>query len=72
MCVMGLYLVIYFFGLTESMLAEKLSHLIDQQTDPSMAVYASSGLLSVRLTTGKDGQEAQRLLDSAEEAILNQ
>lgn len=60
---------LYFFGLTESMLGEKLSEIIGAQTDPSIAIYASAGLLSIRLTTSKQREEAEELLDQTEEEI---
>lgn len=60
---------LYFFGLTESMLGEKLSEMIGAQTDPSIAIYASAGLLSIRLTTSKPREEAEELFDQTEERI---
>lgn len=60
---------LYFFGLTESMLGEALSDLISAQTDPTIAIYAQGGLLSVRLTTSTDKNESRQLFDQVEEEI---
>lgn len=63
---------LYLFGLTESMLGEILDDLIQSQANPTLAIYAEGGLLSVRMTASGDYDlEMQELLDQKEAEILD-
>ncbi|RKD24693.1 competence/damage-inducible protein A [Ammoniphilus oxalaticus] len=56
-----------FFGIGESMLEEKLIDLIDQQTNPTIALLASEAEVSVRLTAkAKDLDEANERIATLE------
>lgn len=51
------------FGMGESSVEDKLLPLIDKQTNPTIATYAKSGEIEVRVTAGADTLDAaQRLL----------
>ena len=63
--------VLRFFGIGESQLVTILSDLIDQQTDPTLAPYAKTGEVTLRLSTkAKSQEEADRVLDALEQKIL--
>lgn len=63
--------VLRFFGIGESQLVTILSDLIDQQTDPTLAPYAKTGEVTLRLSTkAKSQEEANRVLDDLEQKIL--
>ena len=63
--------VLRFFGIGESQLVTILSDLIDQQTDPTLAPYAKTGEVTLRLSTKAMSQEeADRVLDALEQKIL--
>ena len=60
-----------FYGMPEALVAEKLDNIIQNQTNPSVAVYAKFGIIDVRITaSGKTEQECQSLLDAKEAEIL--
>lgn len=60
-----------FYGMPEAMVAEKLDHIIQNQTNPTVAVYAKFGVIDVRITaSGKTEQECKALLDLKEAEIL--
>ena len=60
-----------FFGIGESQLVTILSDLIDQQTDPTIAPYAKTGEVTLRLSTKANSQEeADRVLVELAEEIL--
>jgi nicotinamide-nucleotide amidase len=62
--------VLRFFGLTESQLAEKLDDLIEKQDNPTIAIYAESGELTVRLTAKEESEEkCEKLIDELEDKI---
>jgi len=64
--------VLRFFGIGESQLVTILADLIDQQTDPTLAPYAKTGEVTLRLSTKAVSQEkADRVLDILENQILN-
>ena len=55
----------------ESQLVTILSDLIDQQTDPTLAPYAKTGEVTLRISTkAKSQEEADRVLDTLEQKIL--
>ena len=63
--------VLRFFGIGESQLVTFLSDLIEEQTDPTIAPYAKTGEVTLRLSTKATSQdEAQKALDNLEEKIL--
>lgn len=65
--------VLRFFGLTESQLAEKLDELIEKQDNPTIAIYAEQGELTVRLTAKAETEEkCNKLIDKLEEKVKDQ
>ena len=64
--------VLRFFGIGESQLVTVLSDLIDNQTDPTIAPYAKTGEVTLRLSTKADDIEsAKEKLDQLEQKILS-
>ena len=64
--------VLRFFGIGESQLATILADLIEQQTDPTLAPYAKTGEVTLRLSTkAKSKEEADAALNTLEEQILS-
>ncbi|VTS69709.1 competence/damage-inducible protein A [Streptococcus australis] len=64
--------VLRFFGIGESQLVTILADLIDQQTDPTLAPYAKTGEVTLRLSTKAVSQEkADQALDILEDQILD-
>lgn len=63
--------VLRFFGIGESQLVTILSDLIDNQTDPTIAPYAKTGEVTLRLSTKADDKAtAKAKLDTLEHKIL--
>lgn len=63
--------VLRFFGIGESQLVTVLSDLIENQTDPTIAPYAKTGEVTLRLSTKADDLEtAKAKLDEFEHKIL--
>lgn len=63
--------VLRFFGIGESQLVTVLSDLIENQTDPTIAPYAKTGEVTLRLSTKADDLEtAKAKLDDLEHKIL--
>ena len=64
--------VLRFFGIGESQLVTILADLIDHQTDPTLAPYAKTGEVTLRLSTKAVSQEkADQALDILENQILD-
>ena len=64
--------VLRFFGIGESQLVTVLADLIDHQTDPTLAPYAKTGEVTLRLSTKALSQEkADQALDTLENQILD-
>ena len=64
--------VLRFFGIGESQLVTILADLIDNQTDPTLAPYAKTGEVTLRLSTKAVSQEkANQALDILENQILD-
>lgn len=64
--------VLRFFGIGESQLVTILEDLIDHQKDPTLAPYAKTGEVTLRLSTKAVSQEkADRVLDILENQILD-
>ncbi|MHC5252495.1 competence/damage-inducible protein A [Listeria kieliensis] len=62
--------ILHFFGIGESKLAYDLSDLIEKQSNPTIATYASDNEVEIRLTaSAKTKSEAERLLDEVEKEI---
>lgn len=63
--------VLRFFGIGESQLVTVLSDLIENQTDPTIAPYAKTGEVTLRLSTKADDlKTAKAKLDELEHKIL--
>ena len=63
--------VLRFFGIGESQLATVLADIIQEQTDPTVAPYAKTGEVTLRLSTkAKDQIRADTKLDALEAQIL--
>ena len=63
--------VLRFFGIGESQLVTVLADVIDGQTDPTVAPYAKTGEVTLRLSTKAASQEqADQKLDQLEQVIL--
>lgn len=64
--------VLRFFGIGESQLVTVLAPLIDKQVDPTLAPYAKTGEVTLRLSTKAHSQEeADSKLDVLEEKIMS-
>lgn len=64
--------VLRFIGIGESQLVTVLADLIDQQTDPTIAPYAKTGEVTLRLSTKSASQAAaDAKLDALESKILS-
>ena len=64
--------VLRFFGIGESQLVTILADLIDHQTDPTLAPYAKTGEVTLRLSTKAVSQEKDdQALDILENQILS-
>ena len=64
--------VLRFFGIGESQLVTILADLIDHQTNPTLAPYAKTGEVTLRLSTKAVSQEkADQALDILENQILS-
>lgn len=65
--------VLRFFGLTEAQLAEKIDSIISEQSNPTVAIYASSGEITVRVTAkAKDDEEGNAAIDRVEKKIMKE
>ena len=64
--------VLRFFGIGESQLVYEIEDLIENQTDPTIAPYAKTGEVTLRLSTKATSQEeADAKLDQVEKVILS-
>lgn len=64
------YRQIRFFGIGESMLETQLLHLIDNQTDPTLATYAKEGECSLRIASKRaTEEEAEHAVDEMLEKV---
>lgn len=64
--------VMRFFGLTESQLAKKISSIIKSQSNPTVAIYANGGEITVRITAkAKTEDEGNKKIDKVEEKIMS-
>ncbi|WP_057896724.1 competence/damage-inducible protein A [Liquorilactobacillus oeni] len=62
--------VLRFFGIGESLLVTKIADLIDNQTNPTIAPYAKTSEVTLRLTaSSQNAAEAEKLLDGMETII---
>lgn len=63
--------VLRFFGLTEAQLAEKIDTIISEQSNPTVAIYANAGEITVRITAkAKDEQQGYKEIDKVESNIM--
>lgn len=57
-------------GIGESTVAEKIQHIIDRQTNPTIAPYAKSGEVHLRVTAkSHDEAEATKMIDKVEREV---
>lgn len=62
--------IIRLFGLTESQLALKLEKVIQNQMNPTIAIYAEGGELTIRITAkGQSEEECDKMINKVEKAI---
>jgi len=62
--------ILRFFGTTESQLAENLDSIIENQTNPTVAIYVDDQELTVRLTAkARTHEEAQQLIAKKEQEV---
>ena len=62
---------LHFVGIGESTLADKLANIIDNQTNPTFALYFKPSDVTVRITAKAQSKtEADGLLDKAKQAVL--
>ena len=60
-----------FFGITEAQLAKKIEKTVRAQTNPTIAVYADEGEITVRITAKAETEEVgKREIDKSESKIL--
>lgn len=63
--------VLRFFGITEAQLAQKIEKVVKEQTNPTVAVYANEGEITVRVTArAKTEEEGEQYIDEIESQIL--
>lgn len=61
-----------FYGLPEAKVAEELTGLIGNQTNPTIAIYAKDGIIDVRITASASTEEkCTKMLDKMEVQVLN-
>jgi|SRR5690625_2060242 len=61
-----------FYGLPEAKVAEKLTDLIGNQTNPTIAIYAKDGIIDIRITASASTEEkCTKMLDEMEARVLN-
>ena len=59
-------------GIGESAAAQKIKHILDAQTNPTIAPYAKQGEVTFRITAkAKDKAEAEKLIEPVSESIYN-
>ncbi|MFO8069467.1 MAG: competence/damage-inducible protein A [Alkalibacterium sp.] len=64
--------VLRFFGITEAQLAEKIESVIKEQTNPTVAIYATEGEIIVRVTAkAKTEEEGNKAIDKIESRITD-
>lgn len=55
---------IRFYGIGESLLEDKIKHILDTQTNPTVALYAKTGEVLIRVTaSGEDDETCQKLIN---------
>lgn len=63
--------VMRFFGLTEAQLAEKIQDIVVNQSNPTVAVYANDGEITVRITAkAENEEEGNKAIDDIEKDIM--
>lgn len=61
---------LWVFGIGESAAEEKLQQIVDQQTNPTIAPYAKTGEMELRLTAkAKTVEEAESMLQPLEDSV---
>lgn len=65
--------VLRFFGIGEAQLETEIEHILDRQTNPTIAPLATEGEVILRITAKhQSSTEAIRLIDETEKEILSQ
>lgn len=65
--------VLRFFGIGEAQLETEIEHILDRQTNPTIAPLATEGEVTLRITAKhQSSTEAIRLIDETEKEILSQ
>ncbi len=62
--------VLRFFGIGESVLETKISDLLENQTNPTIAPLASDGEVTLRITAKADFESAMQMLAAVEKSII--
>lgn len=61
-----------FYGLPEAVIAEELKDLIENQSNPTIAIYAKKGVIDIRITVSGSTEEINKqLLDETEAKIMD-
>lgn len=64
--------VLRFFGVTEAQLAKKIESVIKEQSNPTVAIYASEGEVTVRLTAkARTEEQGNKDIDKVETSITD-
>ncbi|PRY79102.1 competence/damage-inducible protein A [Alkalibacterium olivapovliticus] len=64
--------VLRFFGLTEAQLAKRISSIIQSQSNPTIAIYANEGEITIRITAKADDEDkGNKEIDKIEEEIMS-
>lgn len=64
--------ILRFFGIGEALLETEIEDLLDNQTNPTIAILASDGEVTIRITAKHNDEIiANQLIDNVEQAILN-
>ncbi|MHC9536490.1 competence/damage-inducible protein A [Dellaglioa sp. BT-FLS60] len=64
--------VLRFFGIGESKLVTELQDIIESQTNPTIAPYAKTNEVTLRITaSGAEGQSTEKLINEMEKRVLS-
>lgn len=64
--------VLRFFGLTEAQVAKKISSLIKNQSNPTIAIYANDGEITIRITAKAENDDDGNIkIDQVEKEVMS-
>lgn len=64
--------VLRFFGLTEAQLAKRISSIIKKQSNPTIAIYANDGEITIRITAKADNEDdGNEQIDKIEKEVMS-